>query len=567
MIDLNFSQARRVETENGPRYLQTAVPTRDFWKAWRFDRAALCAAGVFIRSREDGSPMVHRLHMYDPDEKISPAPVPEYVLRNKKGLKPFQPAAVSALCSSLLSNRIALDASDAGIGKTYHALAVCRELHLRPAVICTKTGIPAWKNVCCQFGLSPLFIINWEAVITRKLKRAGVYKLVSSFPYCRGFISKYTGRLYYAWNIPENTRLCLIFDESHKGNGRDTSQAKILLAAKKYNVLCLSATLADKPESLRTIGAMCGLFNYENFTAWLQARGCYQDSYHNWKSVCPSQDMARISRRLFPRFGCRLRKKDIPGFPQIQNIACMYPIRDVRKHNRAYQILIDELKYLDRKIEDTRYHARQVDAGARHTVPLLRELSEKVHQAQANKLTANLRYRQLTEMLKVDLFRDLAAEEMENGHSVVVFVNFTETLKALAEKLKTDCIIWGEQSGSRAGMQDRQKNIERFQAGKSRVLVANINAGGVSISLHDLDGRFPRVSLISPVYSAIALTQALGRIHRAGAKSPAINRLIYAAGTVEEEVCRTVSNKLDAIASLNDGDLAERDIFNLIKKG
>ena len=50
-------------------------------------------------------------------------------------------------------------------------------------------------------------------------------------------------------------------------------------------------------------------------------------------------------------------------------------------------------------------------------------------------------------------------------------------------------------------------------------------AGGTGLSLHDVNGEHPRVSLISPSFSAIDLKQALGRIHRAGAKSPAVQKL------------------------------------------
>jgi hypothetical protein len=53
------------------------------------------------------------------------------------------------------------------------------------------------------------------------------------------------------------------------------------------------------------------------------------------------------------------------------------------------------------------------------------------------------------------------------------------------------------------------------------------------------------------------LRQALGRIHRAKALSPARQLILYAAGTVEEKVCRNVEGRLKYLDTLNDGDLAE----------
>ena len=63
-------------------------------------------------------------------------------------------------------------------------------------------------------------------------------------------------------------------------------------------------------------------------------------------------------------------------------------------------------------------------------------------------------------------------------------------------------------------------------------MIANIRAGGVGISLHDTIGNFGRVSLISPTWSSIELKQALGRIDRAGARTPCIQRIVYCKGRV-----------------------------------
>lgn len=76
------------------------------------------------------------------------------------------------------------------------------------------------------------------------------------------------------------------------------------------------------------------------------------------------------------------------------------------------------------------------------------------------------------------------------------------------------------------------------------------------ISLHDLHGR-PRISLISPNFQARTLIQALGRISRVGAVTPALQRLIYCAGTCEETICNRLKEKLLFLSKLNDNDLLE----------
>jgi hypothetical protein len=86
-------------------------------------------------------------------------------------------------------------------------------------------------------------------------------------------------------------------------------------------------------------------------------------------------------------------------------------------------------------------------------------------------------------------------------------------------------------------------------------MIANLAAGNAGVSLHDLIGNHPRGSIISPSYSAINLLQALGRCHRAEGKTTVIQKILFAAGTIEEEACKRVQSKLQNLDALNDGDL------------
>jgi len=74
--------------------------------------------------------------------------------------------------------------------------------------------------------------------------------------------------------------------------------------------------------------------------------------------------------------------------------------------------------------------------------------------------------------------------------------------------------------------------------------------------LHDLNGNYPRISLISPTPSAVDLRQALGRVWRDGGKTKSLQKIIFAANTVEEEVCEKVKLKLTSLDTINDGDVS-----------
>jgi hypothetical protein len=88
----------------------------------------------------------------------------------------------------------------------------------------------------------------------------------------------------------------------------------------------------------------------------------------------------------------------------------------------------------------------------------------------------------------------------------------------------------------------------------------NSEAGGVCINLQDLDGNFPRVGLGMPVQSAVTFRQLVGRLPRDGGKSTAYYRFLFAAGTCEVAMRRSLANKLDNLDALNDADLCPENL-------
>jgi hypothetical protein len=184
-----------------------------------------------------------------------------------------------------------------------------------------------------------------------------------------------------------------------------------------------------------------------------------------------------------------------------------------------------------------------------------------------NALTVQLKTRQAVELLKVPALAQMARELIEEGNSVVIFTNFVATLVALCEALKTESAIYGTSSTGHAQTSgERQQIIDDFQADLQRIVIVNIAAGGVGVSLHDLNGRYPRVSLICPTYNAKQLKQAFGRAWRDGGLSLVIQRIIFAAGTIEETICRRVQTKLRNLELLNDGDLDISAGINIAQK-
>ena len=111
--------------------------------------------------------------------------------------------------------------------------------------------------------------------------------------------------------------------------------------------------------------------------------------------------LKKLHTDIFINRGVRLTRDTIPNFPESEIIAECYNMddADVKKINECHAEMQKELK----------------------------ELAKLTKTDKASELTAILRARQQIELVKVPLFIDMIEEGLENGMSVVVFVNFTET--------------------------------------------------------------------------------------------------------------------------------------------
>jgi superfamily II DNA or RNA helicase len=533
---INWSETSKVQTKYGPKWMRYWVIPKDylegFFVFWNNSKIKLKAQGYSIGKNKLGQWTLNEWQTYKADfradfgkdNKVEPVNIQTtstlqtYTVKNVKGLREFQIPSVAKLCAAIIKNKAALDGSDTGAGKTYTAVGVARELGMGIAVVCPKAVIYSWNKVIqSHFGMKPEFVLNYESVKTGKYKEIGVWKKVS----------KISTREVFTWNIPKNT--LIIFDESHRLKGHGTQNSEIAIAAKKqgYKILCCSATNAIDPIELKTVGLITGLYKSGKWLAFLREHGCEKGRF-GWEFSGNRDILKKLHADLFLDRGVRVRREDIKGFPDSEVTAEAYNIdeKSEKELKEVYAEMDKELKYLQAQCKNTKEY-------------------------QVNAMVIMLRARQRAELIKVPLFVEMTEDAIEDGMSVVIFVNFSETVRALSKRLNTNCVVWGENK-----IGERETHILNFQDDEKRVIIVNIKAGGAGLSLHDLNGNYPRISLISPTPSAVDLRQALGRVWRDGGKTKSLQKIIFAANTVEEEVCEKVKLKLSALDTINDGDVS-----------
>jgi late competence protein required for DNA uptake (superfamily II DNA/RNA helicase) len=189
-------------------------------------------------------------------------------------------------------------------------------------------------------------------------------------------------------------------------------------------------------------------------------------------------------------------------------------------------------------------------------------LEERCQNYKDHALAIITKARRMAEMYKVPTMLDMARDFHQEGRSTVLFVNYSDTIEVLYDRLSKE---FGKdkvgQIHGKVSDKVKQVDIEDFQSDKKTFMIANLAAGGQSINLHDLNGIRPRSSIINPSYSAIAVLQSAGRIDRAYAQTDVYQRFLYAAGTIEDSVCRRFNDKNNFITALNDGTLTDADLI------
>ena len=439
-------------------------------------------------------------------------------------LPPQREHAVSLL-NSLYINGVACDQSETGTGKTYVAAWLAKNLNSPVVIVCPKVVIPSWTKVLSYFGIKAHCLINYE-----KLMRGNTEHLNFKD-------GKDTGPSDYVINFPKNS--LVILDEVHKCKSATSKNSDFLIKLKMdgYKSLLLSATAATNPLEMKAFGFATTLHNLVSYRQFITSSGAYAGRYGGFQIDLQSQKtveaMSNIHNTLFNLYkvSSRMTRKMFDKiFPDNHVMAdCFDMGTNTDKINRVYLQMEAEMAALEESSINYSQHHFAIMTKARR----------------------------MAELLKVPTMVEMIEDWYDEGISPVVFVNFTDTVEAIEKQLAKNSKFNGKIARIVGGQSDkvRQNDIELFQSDVKRIMIANLAAGNAGVSLHDLNGNFPRGSIISPSYSAINLLQALGRIHRAEGKTTCIQKVMFAAGTIEVEACKRVQCKLNNLECLNDGDL------------
>lgn len=437
-------------------------------------------------------------------------------------LREWQKPLAERQTQVLREGRVMLSACHTGSGKTYLACKTIADLGLPTLVVCPKVAVSQWRHVIEGMGCGDYVVdvVNPERLVAGR----------------NPYYSNKDGWLLGS-SDPERP-LLLVFDEVHRGaSGPESKQT--LMAARWCNKfrpnnkeLLMSATPFETPEKMRLIGYLMGFHRFvkQSFYDWMRTKHCgFVDI--GWgarkrrifrfttNKALAAQVMRGIREEMGRRF-MSVTPEEIPDFPDETKEILLLDL-EKRDHDalvRAYEEMPSNLKAMSK-----------------------------------DDMVNMLRLRQQAEFYKAEAVAKEIVENVKAGYSVFRMVNFTDARTRLENCLRDAKVPFASiYGGQREG--ERQRGIDDFQANQTHVMVGMAAACSVALSLHDERHERPRVSYISPGYSASEFSQGLGRIRRVGG-TPVTQYIDIAAGSVEEKVGRAIERKMGNLSALTDRDL------------
>lgn len=463
-------------------------------------------------------------------------------------LRPYQKAGFNWLSTIINYNFGGLLADEMGLGKTLQVIAVLlarKQQH--------KSNLPS-------LVIAPASVIyNWQAEIKKFAPELSVGVLGGSNDERRNMLvhqNKYDVLItsYQSLNHDleayHNLSFNLqILDEAQNIKNHQSITAQSVKVIKAQHRLALTGTPIENK-----LSELWSIFDYL-MPGFL---GSYVDFKKKFEvPIVKKEDKdleSALSETVAPFILRRLKKdvlKDLPAKDEE-----VIPIKMNQKQAGLYHLQMNKIIAQLNGQDDDDFKKFRFQILAQITK--LREICCDPHLLYDN-------YHGKSDKLKATI--DLIKSNLENGHKILLFSQFTSMLDILQEKLAKLKVPTFMLTGS-TPKEKRQEDIQHFNSLKQPgVFLISLKAGGTGINLTSADV----VIHYDPWWNIAAENQATDRAHRIGQKNSVKIYKMVTQDTIEERIIKLQQKKAElAQAILNNKDMANaamnrEDLLKLLK--
>lgn len=402
-------------------------------------------------------------------------------------------------------------ADDMGLGKTVQSTAfMLKKAQEGPSlVVAPKSVIPNWEAELARFAPSlSVRVLNDESRRDDCVESAGPGDVLLVTYGVLVTESELLSRK--QWNVA-----CL--DEAHQIKNRSTRMAKAAMSLSATYRLALTGTPVQNH-----LGELWSLFQFIN----PGLLGTYTHFSANYMKTEPDENARETLRGLTQPFILRRTKDEVlADLPDKTNIDRMVILSKAEKLEYEKIREMAEVRFKKNKTKEERKMIRD----NRIDVNFFAELTRL--RLMANHPGLVLPQWQ-GDSSKVDALMDILSTLLANDeNNVIVFSQFTSLLEIIGQKLEKEGTKYLYLDGQTPAKK-RQKAVEDFQAGRCRLFLVSLKAGGLGLNLT----RANHVILMDPWWNPAIEQQATDRAHRIGQEREVTVTRLIAQGTIEEKI-------------------------------
>jgi hypothetical protein len=464
-----------------------------------------------------------------------------------------------------------IDLSPTGSGKTIIVAKLCQSIsdgqggNMMPLVVCKASLVGMWVQTFTKYGIKYLDVISYEKFRGRKGDAPSNPWLTRTDEIHQGPKGRVTTKTYFTPKQPlialrdGDKPFLVVIDESQSVKNAGAAQTKAVNALLKavdesqYGRFALiSASPLDKEKQVINTLKLIGILRSQKL--YVKPRGeeikltglqeiidvCRrlslsktQQVLSEYKQLDSKEVIYSVAFRLFNEvIKPTMASKMPPIVAYIKNVGSAGSAAAGEFENKVR--LINDVKngYYNLTKEDEKELTEAVESLEKQ-VAFIRTRNALGQAVGVPNYTPQLR---AIEKAKIPLFIRLGTEVLTDsknpGAKVIYMMSFTENIDIVANTLNKmfpgQVLIY---DGRLKKVSDKDAVIAAFNTmPQYRVLVAQIRAGSVGISLHDTVGDAPRTMFISPTFSVQDLFQASGRVYRQGVASQPRVRIVYGKG-------------------------------------
>jgi len=457
--------------------------------------------------------------------RLEPAPLPPDFAAT---LRPYQQIGAAWLWHLHRHDLGGILADEMGLGKTAQALALLAAIghataskQRRPSlVVCPASLVENWRREAARFAPSLRVFIHHGTNRLASTEAATAHDL---------FITSYGTLGRDAELFAELDLATLVADEAQHAKNRRSLNARALRGLHAQSRILLTGTPVENSlEDLRTLFEIV-LPGYVDAKLPAALGSGVKSTDRDWQDE-------RLRKQTAPYILRRTKSAvatELP--PKIEQVIFCTPTTEQLALYQDYQ----------RRSEE-QLSALAADGASENSQRLAT-------------LTQLLRLRQIccdprlveqmaeaSSSAKLEAFRELLAEAIDDGHRLLVFSQFTSLLGLLRDELDKQGIVFCYLDGSTPQKQ-RQLEVDRYNASREiPVFLISLKAGGTGLNLTGAD----TVVHFDPWWNPAAEAQATDRAHRIGQTKVVTSYKLICAGTVEEKVMMLQDEKRRLLADV-----------------